>query len=118
MTLSLDGQNAAADGVAAVYTWLSLWDGDPQGSGTEISGGSPAYARKSVTWGAASGGQRAATNVPIVFDVPACTVTHWAVHSAVTGGTLGGSGPFSQIETFAAQDNKTVNVAILDPLAN
>lgn len=39
----------------------------------EISGGSPAYARKAVTFGAASGSTRT-TTAAVAFDVPATTV--------------------------------------------
>ena len=39
----------------------------------EVSGGSPAYARKAVTFGAAAGGSRA-LSAAVTFDVPATTV--------------------------------------------
>lgn len=59
-------------------TWLDtldtvtvgLFKGSPLGAGVEVSGGTPAYARKSVTLAAASGGSRAHSNQP-QFDVPA-----------------------------------------------
>lgn len=67
---------------AALYVGL-LNDSD-----VEISGGSPAYARKAVTWGTAASGAISASNVPIVFDVPAgAVVSKIAYYSAVTGGT-------------------------------
>ncbi|MFD1547000.1 hypothetical protein [Nonomuraea guangzhouensis] len=40
--------------------------------GTEATGGSPAYARQAVTWGAAASGQKANSGA-LTFDVPAGT---------------------------------------------
>lgn len=55
-------------------------------SGTEVSGGSPAYARKSLSWGTSSAGVVSATAA--TFDVPASTtVVGFEVFSAVTAGT-------------------------------
>jgi len=75
-------------------------------SGTEVSGGSPAYARKSLTWGSSSSGVVSATAV--VFDVPTgTTVVGFQVHSAVTAGTYyDGVGITSQ--TFASQGTYTI----------
>lgn len=42
----------------------------------EVTGGSPAYARKGLTWGAAASGVKALTASP-VFDVPASTTVAW-----------------------------------------
>jgi hypothetical protein len=72
-------------GVDAVA--LSLHTADPGTTGTsEVSGGSPAYARKAITWGGASGGVITGT---VTFDVPAgTTVTFVGVWSATTAGTF------------------------------
>lgn len=52
-------------------------------AGTELTGGSPAYARKALTWGTGNGGSASAT-----FDVASgSTVAGAGVHSAVTAGT-------------------------------
>ncbi len=53
-------------------------------TGTEATGGSPAYARKAVTWGAASAGQKSNT-AALTFDVPAGTYGHFSLWSLVTG---------------------------------
>lgn len=42
----------------------------------EVTGGSPAYARKAATWAAASSGAKA-TSASMVFDVPASTTVRW-----------------------------------------
>lgn len=119
MPLTTDGQNSAADGVAADFTWVALFDGDPEGAGTELTGGSPAYARKQATFPAASSGQVAASNVPLTFDVPAGSdVSHWALMSASSGGTRGASGAFAGTEAFVSQGTFNVNTVVLDPLAS
>lgn len=74
------------------------------GPGTEVTGGSPAYARKPLTWGAPSNGVITAS---ATFDVPACTVVGTGVYSAVTGGTyLDGNAVTTQ--TFSTEDTVTV----------
>lgn len=56
---------------------LSLHSGDPGSDGlsNELSGGSPAYARQSCTFNAASGGERL-LSANVTFDVPASTVAY------------------------------------------
>jgi hypothetical protein len=52
-------------------------------AGTEPSGGSPAYARKALSWGAGNGGTATAT-----FDIPSgTTIVGAQVHNAITAGT-------------------------------
>lgn len=63
---------------------------DP-GTGTnanagEATGGSPAYARIGVTWGAAAAGQKSNTNT-LTFDVPAGTYGFFTLWDAVSGNT-------------------------------
>jgi hypothetical protein len=74
-------------------------------AGTEPSGGSPAYARKSLSWSASSAGVTSAT---AVFDIPTGTTLVGAgVHSAVTAGTYyDGASVTSQ--AFASQGTYTV----------
>lgn len=81
-------------GVAAftmpTNTYLALFTGDPTAAGTgpEVTGGS--YARKAMlaNLGAESGGQ-IATNAALNFTgMPACTVTHWGLFDASSGGNL------------------------------
>lgn len=75
-------------------------------TGTEVTGGSPAYARKALTWGAPSNGVVTAS---ATFDVPAgTTVVGAEVWSALTAGTyLDGCSITSQ--NFATQGTLTVN---------
>lgn len=59
----------------------------------EVTGGSPAYARKSATWAAAASGAKA-TSASMVFDVPASTTVRWVgLWDAVTSGNFLGMTP-------------------------
>jgi len=66
----------------------AIFTADPGTTGTatgEVTGGSPAYARKAINWGAVSNGVITGT---ATFDVPAgVTVTHAAVCVSATAGT-------------------------------
>lgn len=56
-------------------------------SGTEVTGGSPAYARKAITWNAAASGSRDIAAAQ-TFDVPASTtIVAVQLWSASTAGT-------------------------------
>lgn len=101
MPLVTAGYNSVCDGLAAVVGFISLHTGDPSTTGAnESTGGSPAYARKAVTWAAASGGTRA-NSAAITFDLPASTVQHVGFWSAVTAGTFYGYFPLGG---FAAME--------------
>lgn len=70
---------------AALYGALTT-SAPSSSSGTEVSGGSPAYARKALSWGSSSSGVVSASAA--TFDVPtSTTVVGFQVHSAVTAGT-------------------------------
>jgi len=56
-------------------------------SGAEVSGGTPAYARKPVAWNAAASEVRDIA-ASVTFDVPASiTIMAVSLHDALTGGT-------------------------------
>ena len=96
------GDNDAANGVASGAGYASLHTADPSTTGTnEVTGGSPAYARKAVTWNAAAAGQITLSNQPL-FDVPAGTVAYAGLWSAVSGGTFKGKWQLTS-EVFAGQ---------------
>ncbi len=93
-------KNTMLDALTVAYA--SLHTDDPSTTGTnEVTGGSPAYARKAVTINAAAAGSRA-LNADVTFDVPACTVKHVGYWTTITGGTFHGSDPVTN-EVFAAQ---------------
>jgi hypothetical protein len=78
---------STAYGTAAAY--MSMHTADPGTTGTsEVTGGSPAYARKALVWtpGSSDGVNTAAS---VTFDLPISTaVTHVGIWSAVTAGTF------------------------------
>jgi hypothetical protein len=70
-------------------SWIGLATSAPGSTSTptgEVTGGSPAYARKQTTWGAASTG--VITGSAVTIDTPATTVTHILLASAATGATM------------------------------
>ena len=98
---------ATAYGTNATYG--SMYTTAPGSSaGTEVSGGSPAFARKALTWSTpATVGSTAETTATAVFDIPASTTVVGAgVHTASTGGSyLDGASITSQ--AFATQGTYT-----------
>lgn len=98
----LDAMALQAD---VLITHIALFDG-----ATEITGGSPAYARKAVTWTAPSAGLIRPT-ANLVFDIPAgADVTEWRGFSASSGGTDYGGADLTD-EAFAAQGTYTLLAA-------
>ena len=101
------------DGLAAAAVFVSLHTADPGTTGTsELTGGTPAYARKGLTWGASSGGVKA-NSVAMVFDVPAATIGWMSYWSAVTAGTCYGGHPLDLSQTFASQGTYTIAIGAL-----
>lgn len=98
--------------------WLSTWrntsgaittiygsmhTADPGDTGaSEVSGGSPAYARKAITLNAPAAGTM--DGDAITFDIPgSTTVTYGGLWDAVTAGNYLGSKQLTAPETFAVQ---------------
>lgn len=107
MPLNDAGRNATVDGLAAVATFASLHTGDPSTTGAnESTGGSPAYARKGITYAAAATGTKA-NSAAITFDVPASTITHVGLWSAVTAGTFYGYFPAGGFTPMSANLDAT-----------
>lgn len=107
MPLNDAGRNATVDGLAAVATFASLHTGDPSTTGAnESTGGSPAYARKAITYAAAATGTKA-NSAAITFDVPASTITHVGLWSAVTAGTFYGYFPAGGFTPMSANLDAT-----------
>lgn len=111
--LGNEAKNSMLDHVATEILYMSLHSAYPATSGNEIIGGTPAYARKAITWGAATNGSIPITNQP-VFDVPACTVVAIGLCSAVTAGTIYSDYQPVNTEMFAAQGNYTVTSCTID----
>lgn len=82
-------------------------------SAGEATGGSPAYARKAVTWGAAASGQKSNSG-SLTFDVPAGTYGFFTYWNASTGntGNYRGYAPFggaSALKGFFSVDTTLTN---------
>jgi hypothetical protein len=77
-----------AGSYAALATHASLHTADPGTTGTsEVTGGSPAYARIPLTWTA--GGSDGIYTTSATFNLPASTaVTHVGLWSALTSGSF------------------------------
>jgi hypothetical protein len=111
MGLNTAALNLMLDALGATVDFLSLHtDTVGSGSGNEVTGGSPAYARKSVTWNAASSGNLDNSNTS-VFDVPAgTTIRRVGFFDAVTSGTYYGDADITD-ETYGSQGTYTVTDA-------
>lgn len=75
MAFTSAAKEAAALAITALGNSISLHTGDPGTTGAnEVTGGSPAYARKTTTWagGAVDG---VVSGSAVTFDVPAGTYT-------------------------------------------
>jgi hypothetical protein len=88
---------------AAVYTTAP-----GASAGTEPTGGSPAYARKALSWTA--GTVDGVVTATAVFDIPSgTTIVGAGVHTAITAGTyLDGGAVTSQ--AFASQGTYTLTL--------
>jgi hypothetical protein len=98
MAMTEGFKNYLLDTGIDVITHIGLIDD----TDTELTGGDPAYARKAVTWGDASGGVVRPTG-DLTFDVPAAGVVKgWRGFTALSGGTNYGGAALTE-ETFAGQ---------------
>lgn len=107
--LTTAGKNEVLDsGSGWPPGFLSVHNVDaPTDNTTEPSGGSPAYARKAATWGAAGSGAKALTGT-YQFDVTAgFNVKSVGLWSALTNGTLWGYFDVTD-EAFAGQGTYTL----------
>ena len=108
-------KNLMLDALTAVCTRLALHSGDPGGANSatnELTGGSPAYARKAIAFNAASSGSADDSTNGIDFDVPASTVA-W-ISGWNTAGTVRYFKKQVTSEVFAAQGIYRVTDADLD----
>lgn len=117
-------ENAQADEDAARCPYVSLHTGAVGSTGAnEATGGSPAYARKALTFNAAGvEGPLGATQPATVgvawgsasFDIPAGTYTDFGLWSAVSAGTFRGGAELPVVGgvTVASQSTLAVSVAV------
>ncbi len=114
MPYSTLGKNAMLNALGALAVFASLHSGNPGDNGAnEISGGSPAYIRKAITWGAAGSGTMD-MNGTAVLDVPSSTtVAYVGFWSAESNGTFYGAADVTD-EVFANQGTYSLTDADLD----
>lgn len=112
MALTEAAKNAMLDELGTLITHIGLAN-----VATEVTGGSPAYARKAVTWAAASGGVLAMSG-SLTFDIPAAGVVNRALlRSALTAGTDYGNATLTE-ETFGGQGTyelTALTITLSDP---
>jgi hypothetical protein len=102
---SVYGKNSLAAKYATEATYGALFTSAPGATaGTEVTGGTPAYARKALTWSSPTAGVITAS---ATFDVPACTVVGTGTFTAATAGTYVDGNTVSSV-TFTGQDTVTV----------
>lgn len=107
MGYTVEGKNKMLDALGVTHVGLL------DETGTELTGGTPAYARKAITWNPAANGALVASNQP-VFDVPASkTIASVIFMSAVTGGTELARADIAQ-ESYNNQGTYTLTSATLD----
>lgn len=105
-------RDVAVDAIAALAVRVALHTGDPGAANTasnEVTGGSPAYARKAIAWNASSGGAAAPTG-NVVLDVPAGTTVSW-ISLWNSAGTVRYLKKDVTDEVFGAQGTYTVLAA-------
>ena len=102
------------DALGAVAVFASLHDGAPGDNGAnEISGGSPAYIRKAITWNGAAAGSMDSSNTPEIPVPAGTTVAYVGFWSAESGGTFYGFADVDD-EAYVNQGTYTVTDADLD----
>ena len=104
----LDRMDEASPGGAGVgATHVSLHSAGSSTGANELTGGSPAYARKAATWAAASGRTKA-LSAGVTFDVASGSTVAWVgFYDAATSGNFLGMTPngAGTPETFTVPDN-------------
>jgi hypothetical protein len=100
--------NDALSGVQADLYEVGLFNGDPTGSGSEVSGGS--YARQQPSWGTPSSGSMSDT---MTFDVPGgATVDHIAIYDGANTPNMVGSQATDKSESWGSAGTASVTVTV------
>lgn len=108
MPIATDGmRQIVANGYTAAAVAGSIHTADPGTTGaSEATGGSPAYARKALTWTPGTTGTATAS---ATYDLASGTTAAWGgIWSATTGGTFRDKVDIPD-QTFASQGQLTVS---------
>lgn len=82
-------KDSMLDQLGTITTHASLNTAYSNTGANEVTGGSPAFARKAITWASSSGGVKALNGTLPAFDVASgTTVPWWSGWSALTSGTF------------------------------
>ena len=108
------GANRMLDGLTGGVGFVSLHTADPGTGGTsEVTGGSPAYARQAITWTAASA-SATSNSAQMVFNVPTgVTIRYIGYWSASTSGTFYGSRILDAAQTYTSQGTYTLAIGAI-----
>ncbi len=108
MALEDAAKNTMLDALALDVIWVSAHSAFPATGGNELAGGTPAYARKAITWNAASAGSIDSSNTPVLDIESGDTVAALGLWTLVTAGVLQGGADVTD-EVFGAQGTYTVD---------
>jgi hypothetical protein len=87
--IAATAKDSMLDQLGTITTHGSLNTAYSNTGANEVTGGSPAFARKALTWASSSGGVKALAPTLPSFDVPASTtIPWWSGWSALTAGTF------------------------------
>jgi hypothetical protein len=108
MPLSNAAKAVQNNALGAVITRVSAHSGNPGAAGTqnELSGGTPAYARKAITWNTSTGQNLDSSNQP-VFDVPAAGAVRYVGYWNTDGSVFYGSQQVTE-EVYGSQGTYTL----------
>lgn len=113
MAVRDSGKNLMLAKLSEELTHVSLHSAYPPTAENELVGGSPAYKRAEITWGAPSGGKISTVGEVVLNVPPNTTVAAAAFCTAPTGGTI--HADFDVLdEVYAGQGTYTVVGASID----
>lgn len=112
--MTINGQNMRSllsNAYGTNAPWAALYStAGGATAGTELTGGSPAYARKAVTWGGAGTGNVNTATIP-AFDVASgSTVAGAGFHTASTAGNYNDGGAVTS-QAFSSQGTYTLSAS-------
>jgi hypothetical protein len=111
-------RNVEYSQTSSVWAALFTTATDATGAGTEVTGGS--YARRQITFAAASNGTITNTNT-LTFPTATAswgTITHFGIMSASSGGSMLIYGQFTNSRTIATGEVYTINAGDIDIAVN
>lgn len=106
-------RNLVQDSGSPATIYISLYNGDPEGAGSELTGGG--YARQSCALGASATGNTSNTaNIVFTATGNMGTATYAGWHSAATGGTLYGGDALSASRSMVTGATLTFVTGAID----